>query len=364
MEDVGSGTTTIWRRTCLAATASGLLVRVRRLERIVDQIGGVLVPQIKKGDVDGFVEEQIGAVPLPQIWEPIVDGLHLVPQVRVQNSMPEQIVDVPVHQITGDSSLGVPQERVQNRTPEQIVVVPVPRLPFVPQARVQNRTPEQIVDVPVPQLMEAIVEVVPSLQQECVQNRTLEQIVDVPVPQLTEAIVEDVPSPPQERVLNRTPEQIVDFPVPQIVQESVQNRTLEQVRVHSRIQEQIMDLPVPQIMAASTAYTGKVFTVDMRHLRGDQACPVDTLGFNIKGLDKYTMPRSGDVMVPVPQFSEDIVLRERIIARFGHSISWHSLEAALSPRLFRALRQRAFEMEAEEEEEEEEAEEEGILASS
>ena len=134
-----------------------------------------------------------------------------------------------------------------------------------------------------------------------------------------------------------------------------------------------MDLPVPSFMAASTAYTGKVFTVDMRHLRGDQACSVDTLGFNIKGLDKYTMPRSGDVMVPalhmdvpVPQISEDIVLRERIIERFGHSISWDSLEAALSPTLFRALRQRAFEMEAEEEEEEEadEEEEEGILTAS
>ena len=32
-----------------AATASDLLVRVRRLERVVDQIGCVLVPQIKKG---------------------------------------------------------------------------------------------------------------------------------------------------------------------------------------------------------------------------------------------------------------------------------------------------------------------------
>ena len=181
---------------------------------------------------------------------------------------------------------------------------------------------------PLPQLMEAIVEVAPSVPQERVQNRTLEQIVDFPVPHLMEAIVEVVPSPPQE---------------------CVQNRTLEQVRVHSRIQEQIMDLPVPSFMAASTAFSGKVFTVDMRHLRGDQACPVDTLGFNFKGLDKYTMPRSGDVMVPalhmdvpVPQISEDIVLRERIIERFGHSISWDSLEAALSPTLFRALRQRAL----------------------
>ena len=264
----------------------------------------------------------------------------------MQNRTPLQIVDVPVPQIMEDSLPFLPQERVQNSMLEQIVDVPVPQItddssPGVPQERVQNRTPEQIVDVPVPQLMEAIVDVVPSPPQERVQSRT------------------------PERVQNRTPEQIVDFPVPQIVQESVQNRTLEQVRVDSRIQEQIMDLPVSQIMAASTAYTGKVFTVDMRHLRGDQACPVDTLGFNIKGLDKYTMPRSGDVMVPalhmevpVPQIAEEIVLRERLIELFGHSISWDSLEATLPPGLFQRLRHRAFEMEAEEEEEEEEAEEE------
>ena len=64
----------------------------------------------------------------------------------------------------------------------------------------------------------------------------------------------------------------------------------------------------------------------------------------------------------MPQIAEDIVLRERIIERFGQSISWDSLEAALPPGLCRALRQRAFEMEAEEEEEHEE--EGGILASS
>ena len=60
-----------------AATASDLLVRVRLLERIVAQIGDVLLPQILKGDVDGFVGEQIGAVSVPQIWEPIGE--------RVQN---------------------------------------------------------------------------------------------------------------------------------------------------------------------------------------------------------------------------------------------------------------------------------------
>ena len=66
-----------------AATASELVVRIRRLERIVEQIGGVLVPQIMKVDVDGFqqnsVGEQIGAVPVPQIWEPIGEGVQLAP---------------------------------------------------------------------------------------------------------------------------------------------------------------------------------------------------------------------------------------------------------------------------------------------
>ena len=71
----------------------------------------------------------------------------------------------------------------------------------------------------------------------------------------------------------------------------------------------------------------------------------------------------------MPQIAEEIVVerpvtRERIIDRFGPSISWDSLEASLPHGLFRILRQRAFEMDLEEEEEEEEDEEEGeILAS-
>ena len=76
-----------------AATANELVARIQRLERLVEQIGAVLVPQIMKGDVDGLVGEQIGTVPVLQIWEPIVDGPHLVPQERVQNRTPEQVMD-------------------------------------------------------------------------------------------------------------------------------------------------------------------------------------------------------------------------------------------------------------------------------
>ena len=169
---------------------------------------------------------------------------------------------------------------------------------------VQNRFPEQIMDSPVPQLMEAVLEVIP---QERVQNRFLEQIADTLVPQIMEAVGEVVLTTSQECVQNRAPELIVGFPMPQIVQESVQNRTLEQVRVHSRIQEQIMDLPVPQVMAASKPYTGKVFTVEMPHERVHQAYPGDYVVFNIKGLDKHNMPRSGDVMVPRSQIQEQTV---------------------------------------------------------
>ena len=138
-----------------AATSSDLLVRVRRLERIVEQIGSVLVPQILKGDVEGFqqnsVVEQIVGAPAPQTWEPIGE--------RVQNCFPEQIVGIPVPQLM--------EECVQNRTQEQIVDVPVPR---AMEECVQNRTPEQIVDVPVPRIMEAAVEVVRDIPLERVQN--------------------------------------------------------------------------------------------------------------------------------------------------------------------------------------------------
>ena len=81
--------------------------------------------------------------------------------------------------------------------------------------------------------------------------------------------------------------------------------------------------------------------------------------------------------IPVPQIDEEIVERtlplDLVAARKffeQHTLedgllSWDSLEASLPPGLIRALRLRAFEMEAEEEEEEEEDEEEGgILASS
>ena len=51
----------------------------------MEQIGGVLEPQIMQGEVDGFQQnrfgEQIGAVPVLQIWEPVGEvscpALHL-----------------------------------------------------------------------------------------------------------------------------------------------------------------------------------------------------------------------------------------------------------------------------------------------
>ena len=100
-----------------AATASlGLPGRVRRLERIVEQIGGVLVPLASKGNVDGLVGEQIGAVPVPQIWEPIGEVVQLSPRERVQNRTLEQVMDSSMPPIMEVSLPFVPQERVQNRT--------------------------------------------------------------------------------------------------------------------------------------------------------------------------------------------------------------------------------------------------------
>ena len=78
-----------------------------------------------------------------------------------------------------------------------------------------------------------------------VQNRIPEQIDDVPVPRIME---DGLPVVPQERVQNR---QIVDVPVPQIKKDGV--LLVPQERVHNR-----------------AAYTGKVFTVKLRHHRDDR----------------------------------------------------------------------------------------------
>ena len=206
---------------------------------------------------------------------------------------------------------GVPQERVQNRVAEQIVGVPVPHitedgLPIVPHERVHNRSPEQIALFPGRQIVE-----------ECVQNRTLEQISGSLVPQTMEAVIEVLPPTPQESVQNRVGEQIVDS-VPRVM-EAVAGvvRATPQERVQNRPRKLFVDVPVPQIAeqtAGKVMRTEKVFAV--LHHRDEQAWTVDTLGFNTKGLDKCTMPRSGDVMVPalhmvvpVPQIAEDIVER-------------------------------------------------------
>ena len=195
-------------------------------------------------------------------------------------------MDVPVPQIQGDVVQHVP-ERVQSRTLELIMDSPLLQLkeevsPSLPQARVQNRTPEQIMDFPVPQNMEVYARIVRATPQERVQNRIPEQIVDIPVPQIMEVAVEVVRDTPLERVLHRTPEPIVDVLVPHIKEDGL--LLVPQERVHNR-----------------AVYTGKVFTVKLRHHRDDQACS-DIVGF-IKGLDKHNMPRLGNVMVPPPQIT-------------------------------------------------------------
>ena len=322
----------------VAATDSldELAERVTQLERVVEQIAGA---------------------PVPQILEGVVDGLQHVPQERVPNSVGEQIWAVPVPQIwvsLGEGSFLVPRERVQNRTPEQVMDFPVPQIMeafvdvvlYSPQEREQNPQ-EQIVGFPVPQIV-----------QESVQNCTLEQVSVSPVPQTMEAVVEVFPPTPQERLQSRRQEQIMDFPVPQNTEDVAGVvRATPQERLQNRPRKLFVDVPVSHIMeqtAGRVMCTGKVLTV--LHHRDDQARTVDTLGFNIKGLDMYNMPRSGDALhieVPVPQIVEEIVERpeilERIIERFGLSISWEILDASLPPGLFLRLQRRAFEEEDEEE---------------
>merc|ERR1719327_2334420 len=49
--------------------------------------------------------------------------------------------------------------------------------------------------------------------------------------------------------------------------------------------------------SASTACTGKVFTVEMHHKNVEAAMQGDNVGMNVKALPKDNMPRVGDVMI-------------------------------------------------------------------
>ena len=153
-----------------------------------------------------LVGEQIVGVPVRPVME---DGLHLVPQERVQNLVGEQIVGVPVPPVMEDGLHLVPQERVLKCTREQLVDLPVPQ---ILEAAVENRFPEQIVDSPLPWFMEAAVEIVDppcasvhgedveivlSAPWEIVQNQTLEQMVDFPAPPNMEVYAGRVRAPPQ-----------------------------------------------------------------------------------------------------------------------------------------------------------------------
>ena len=129
-------------------------------------------------------------------------------------------------------------------------------------------------------------------------------------------------------------EYIGGAPVPKIKEDAAGG--MHAVPQEPRKKRVFLDLPRgpgEQPITGTVQCTGKVFTVEMRHHhRGDQARTVDTLGFNIKGLDNNNMPRSGDVMVPalhmvvpVPHIVEELVERpeilERIMERFGWSMS-------------------------------------------
>ena len=233
-------------------------------ERILDQISLVLQKISLVLQIMEKIEVAVQPVPSERVPERIVEQISVVSQTTE-----EQTVGVLVPQITEDGLPIVPQERVQKRVAEQISGVRVPQItedgfPGVPRERVQNRTPEQIVDVPLPQTVE-----------ERVQNRTHEQIVDSPVPQIMEAGVQVLFSMPQERVQNCTQGQIMDFP------------EVEQISV------------VPQ----TTEKYGQVFRPVPSERIQERLVDV---GF-IKGLDRYNMPRPGDVMVPVPQIMEAAV---------------------------------------------------------
>ena len=105
---------------------------------------------------------------------------------------------------------------------------------------------------------------------------------------------------------DRSPEQIMNFPVSQNMEAyagRVRDIPLERVQHHSFVrQKRVFVDDFLSLHKASKPHTEKVFSVNLRHHRDDQAFS-DNVGF-IKGLDKHNMPRLGDVMVPPPQINK------------------------------------------------------------
>ena len=236
------------------------------------------------------VGEQIGAVPVPQIWELLGEAVQLSPL-----------------------------ERVQSRTPEQTTEFPVPQ---IMEERVQNHTQEQIMDFPVPQNMEDYVGVVCATPQELVQNRSF-------VRQTMKEIGDGVQHVPSKRMPERHGDRNIkgldkyNMPCAGVVPDMIPTgfvrvadvfSVMKDIGVKKGPKRVFVDSGLPH--SASKPFTGKVFTVEMPHQHVHQAYPGDSVVFNIKGLDKYNLPRSGDVMVPahhmeepVPQIAEEIVER-------------------------------------------------------
>ena len=245
------------------------------------------LPQLVEECVQNRTPEQIVDFPVPQIMEAAVDFLLPSPQEVVQNCSSEQIVDFPVPQLV--------EECVQNRAQEQNADSTVPQ--FM-EAAVENCVGEQSSHSFVPQFMGADVEIIHATPQVRMQTRTPEQTMAFPVPQFSEECVPD-----------RLPEQTVDFPVSQNMEAyagRVRDIPLERVQLHSFVRpKRVFVDDFLSLHKASKPYTGKVFTVNLRHHRDDFAHS-DNLGF-IKGLDKHNMPRFGDVMVPPLQITKGVV---------------------------------------------------------
>ena len=104
--------------------------------------------------------------------------------------------------------------------------------------------------------MKGVVEMTRRALHERMHERVVGQIGDVPVPQITEDIVDGMHHVPQERVAQQWKKRVfLDWPRE----------------------------PASQPNTGKVKCTETVFTLEMRHCRGDQTCAVDTVGWTSSG---------------------------------------------------------------------------------
>ena len=297
-----------------------VLACLARLERVVEQILAIFVPQITKDiatmsqhapaervqmttadrDQPGDqVRRDSAAVhrqgcpsaccdattgfspPFPRIQEQIVEVAKIIPQRRISERIVVKTTDVPVPQILTEVAEVVkavntaPQDRDEPFHPLKEEIHEVIKLPLM--ERILERTAEHIVQVPVPQILKEVAEVVKAVKnvpQERIPEKTGEPTTG---PSDTDDF-QDCESPAGAVHRRSSGRACCDTATGPSVSNCVEDSGSPEERIPERIVEHTRDVPVPQIHEQIVEYVKNIPQEHISERTTEQTCiPADTV---------------------------------------------------------------------------------------